>query len=438
MRHPGRCAMAAIAVIVSLATFVPAVARTQSRSSTPDTVVVSPAGPVRTVTAALALVAIGGHVIVRPGVYREPTIIVSRPVEIVGDRYPTLDGQGARQIMIVTADDVTVRGLRFAHVGTSFVEDRAAIRFVSARACAVLDNRFDDAFFAIYLAQSTDCRIERNVIHGNAATESTSGNGIHLWSSRRVTIADNRISGHRDGIYFEFVHDSRIERNTSEGNLRYGLHFMYSDDCHYTANTFRRNGSGVAVMYTKRVEMTDNTFDTNWGAAAYGLLLKEISDVTLTGNVFRRNTTGLLADGAARLVADHNEFIANGWALELEANTVDSRVTANNFAGNTFDVTTNGRGGGTTFAGNYWDSYAGYDLNRDGVGDVPHHPVRLFSLIAQRNETSLVLLHSALVGVLDAAERVIPSLTPETMVDSAPAMQPTRHTRALVLSQAYP
>ncbi|MDQ6830794.1 MAG: right-handed parallel beta-helix repeat-containing protein, partial [Gemmatimonadota bacterium] len=258
---------------------------------------------------------------------------------------------------------------------------------------------------------------------------------IHLWSSRGITIADNRISGHRDGIYFEFVHDSRVERNISEGNLRYGLHFMYSDDCHYVANTFARNESGVAVMYTKRVEMTGNTFGENWGAAAYGLLLKEISDVTLTGNVFHRNTTGLLADGVSRLVAHHNAFVANGWAIKLEANAVDSRFTANDFAGNTFDVTTNGHGGDATFAGNYWDSYTGYDLNRDGLGDVPHHPVRLFSLLAQRTEASLVLLRSPLVGVLDAIERVLPSLTPQSVVDSVPSMHPRRVVHALAQTE---
>ncbi|MDQ6829425.1 MAG: hypothetical protein M3081_11210, partial [Gemmatimonadota bacterium] len=147
----------------------------QSAHGRADTVFVSPEGAVRTLTSALALVARGGHVIVRAGVYHEPTIVVSQPVEIAGEGYPTLDGDGAHQIMTVTADDVTVRGIRFAHVGTSFVEDRAALKVISASGCAILDDRFDDAFFAIYLAHASSCRVERNVIHGNAATESTSG-----------------------------------------------------------------------------------------------------------------------------------------------------------------------------------------------------------------------------------------------------------------------
>jgi nitrous oxidase accessory protein len=389
----------------------------------PAEVVVSPAGPVRSIAAALGVVRSGGRVVIEAGTYREPEIVVARPVEIVGRGLPTLDGEGAHAILTVTADDVTVRGLRLAHVGTSFVEDRAALRVKNASGCAILDNQIEDGFFGIYLANVTGCRIERNVLRATNATESVSGNGIHLWSSRRVTIADNRVSGFRDGIYFEFVHETEALRNTSEGNLRYGLHFMYSDDCQYVGNVFRKNGSGVAVMYTHRVQMTGNRFEWNWGSAAYGLLLKEISDARLEQNLFAHNTTGLVADGANRLVADRNDFVDNGWAVKLEASTVDGSMTRNNFVGNTFDMASNSREPSTMLAGNYWDAYEGYDLNRDGVGDVPFRPVRLFSMIVEGHEPALILLRSGFVGLLDAAERVLPALTPAALADARPAMR---------------
>ena len=114
-------------------------------------------------------------------------------------------------------------------------------------------------------------------------------------------------------------------------------------------------------MYTKRVEMTGNRFEGNWGGAAYGLLLKEISDSRLDGNVFDRNTTGLFADGANRIRAIGNDFIDNGWAVKLDVQHPGRRFTGNNFIGNTFDVATNSRESTTTFAGNYWDNYRGYD-----------------------------------------------------------------------------
>lgn len=254
----------------------------------------------------------------------------------------------------------------------------------------------------------------------------SAGNGIHLWASSRNTIASNVISGHRDGIYFEFVHNSVIRGNVSERNVRYGLHFMYSDDCRYLGNTFRANGSGVAVMFTHRVEMTGNRFDGNRGSAAYGLLLKEISDSRLSRNVFTRNTTGLLADGADRLVADENDFIENGWAVQLDASSEGARFTRNNYIGNTFDVASNSSETSSTFSGNYWDGYRGIDLDKNGVGDIPYHPVRLFSMIVARNRPALVLLRSTFAGLLDKAEELLPVLTPSRLVDARPAMRRRR------------
>ena len=387
---------------------------------------VGPTSAVRSITEAIALARPGARIRVHAGTYREPTIVVDKAVEIIGEGIPVLDGEGQRGLLLVTADDVTVRGLVLRNVGSSFVEDRAAIRVTEARGCTIEDNRVENGFFGIYLSNVTDCRVDRNVLHATSTSEAGSGNGIHLWSSRRITISNNEISGHRDGIYFEFVHNSVIEHNRSEGNNRYGLHFMYSDDCRYLDNVFRHNGSGVAVMFTKRMEMVANRFEDNWGAAAYGLLLKEITDSRLTGNVFRRNTTALLADGASRLVAENNEFVGNGWAVKLDANTLDGRFERNDFIANTFDVATNNREQSTTFAGNYWDEYRGYDLNHDGIGDVPHRPVRLFSLLVAHNQPSLILLRSAFVSLLDAAERVLPALTPEMLADASPAMKPRR------------
>ena len=398
-------------------------ARAVAAQTAQTEVIVSPAGPVRTVGQALAIAKPGGRVIVRAGVYREPTIVVSRAVTIVGEPGAVLDGENARQIMTIEADDVTIRGLELRGVGTSYVEDRAAIKVQDATNCVIEDNRIEDAFFGIYLARVERCRVTGNRLHARKGKESASGNGIHLWTSNHITIERNEITGHRDGIYLEFAHDADVRDNVSEGNLRYGMHFMYSDDCRYVRNTFRRNGSGVAVMYTKRVVMTDNRFEDNWGSASYGLLLKEILEPELTGNRFTRNSVGLLVDGVTRLRARQNRFVENGWAVKLLASAQDGRFTANEFVGNSFDVATNSRETTTSFAGNYWDDYEGYDLDRDGTGDVPHHPVRLFSLLVASNEPMLITLRSPFVKLLDLAERVLPSITPETLVDASPAMR---------------
>src|SRR5690606_31426869 len=105
-----------------------------------------------------------------------------------------------------------------------------------------------------------------------------------------ITLEDNQVSGHRDGFYFEFVKNSVILRNTSSENLRYGLHFMFSDGNRYEDNRFVSNGAGVAVMYTREIIMRKNRFLNNWGPTAYGLLLKDISNSEISANLFQGNT----------------------------------------------------------------------------------------------------------------------------------------------------
>ena len=388
-----------------------------------DTLVVSPAGPYRTIAAAAAAAPPHAVVIVTAGEYREPTIVLTRPLMLQGRPGAVLDGESAREILRVEADSVTIRDLILRNVGTSYVDDRAAITVEDATHCTITGNRIENAFFGIYLANAGWCLIEGNVLRGEKGRETASGNGIHLWYSKEIEIRDNDVRGHRDGIYFEFVEDSRVEGNHAEANLRYGLHFMFSDRCSYRNNVFRANNAGIAVMYTKHVTMERNTFEDNRGTAAFGLLLKDITDSRVADNTFRRNSVGIFAEGMNRTEVENNVFAANGWALKLMANSEDNLFSGNEFAGNAFDVATNSRQNFSTFRENWWDRYEGYDLDRDGYGDVPFRPVRLFSWLVERNAPSLVLLRSLFVSLLDLAERVAPVITPAGLIDERPLMQ---------------
>jgi nitrous oxidase accessory protein len=197
---------------------------------------------------------------------------------------------------------------------------------------------------------------------------------------------------------------------------------MFSNDDNYTFNTFRNNGSGVAVMYTKRIRMTNNTFENNWGTSSFGLLLKDITKGYISNNTFSKNTSGIYMEGTNEVKAEYNNFLNNGLAVRMLANCEKDTLMFNNFMGNTFDFTTNGTENLNYLKGNYWDKYSGYDLNRDKKGDLPYRPVSLYSQIIEKIPSAVFLLHSFMAELLDKAERALPSMSNVNLYDNEPSM----------------
>lgn len=381
---------------------------------------------------ALASAASGDTIRVLAGTYAEGTLTVDRPLTLLGIGKPVIDGGEQGDVLVITAPDVTVQGFVVRGTLVSNINDNAGIKVKKSDNVTIVDNVLLHCFFAIHVTNSRNTTIARNEILGDPHVEETrQANGIHLWRCSGAEILDNLSQDHRDGIYFEFVTDSHVRRNRSLLNSRYGLHFMFSHRDTYSDNFFRDNGAGVAVMFSKEVEMRRNQFIRNRGASSYGLLLKEINDVVIDSNTFINNTTAMLVDGCNRAEVNGNIFQANGWGLRLFANSMDCHFVGNSFTGNTFDMSTNGNPVYNSFSGNYWDRYKGYDLDHDGIGDVPFRPLSLFAMVNERMPYAVVLSRSLLTQLLDQAERLVPSMTPEGLEDDKPLMKSPHGTRSL-------
>lgn len=362
---------------------------------------------------------------IHSGLYKEQNILIEKSLSLIGVENPVLDGENNFEVLTINANSVLVSGLTIKNSGYSSMKDLAGIKVMNSRQFLIKNNTLINSYFAIHIANCDNFRIENNTIRGTPGTdEQSTGNAIHLWKCLYASIKNNDISGHRDGIYFEFVGNSYIEQNNSYNNLRYGLHFMFSNKDSYIENKFTDNGAGVAVMFSNHISMYRNIFSMNRGASAYGLLLKEISDGDIKDNLFENNTTGVLMEGTNRLHITKNSFNKNGYALRVQASCSNNTVHDNNFNGNTFDVATNGSLVLNNFDGNYWDKYEGYDLKRDGIGDVPYRPVSLFSMVTENIPIASIFIRSLIVFLLDRSEKIIPSITPENLVDNKPLMKP--------------
>lgn len=365
----------------------------------------------------------GDTVLVDPGIYKEKNIIIQKSVTLKGINYPVLDGENKYAIISIKANNATVQGFKLQHTGRSEIRDLGAIMIYDSYKVSALNNILDDTNFGIYVQNSKKCTIKDNSITAYGKDEVQSGNGIHCWRSDSLIIIGNKIKGHRDGLYFEFVKHSLIWRNISRENVRYGIHFMFSNRNTYIANIFESNAAGVAVMYSKYIRMYNNCFLNNWGDAAYGILLKDITDSDISGNHFTKNTVGLHMEGCSRINLYKNIFNNNGWAVKIQASCDNNDFRGNNFLGNTFDIGTNGSLVLNTFTGNYWDKYEGYDLIKDNKGDIPYHPVSMYSMIIDSNPAALMLFRSLIVSLLDKTEKVLPGVTPENLKDNEPVMR---------------
>ncbi|TSA50915.1 MAG: nitrous oxide reductase family maturation protein NosD [Sphingobacteriales bacterium] len=377
----------------------------------------------KSISSALAIAKAGDEIMVNAGLYHEKNIEVKIRVTISGKNSPIVDAQEGGQIFLITHDSVKISGLTIQNTGMSAMNDYAGIRTQEANAVVLYGNVFLNCCYGIFLAGSNHCIVSNNVFKGNPAHQQLAGNGIHCWQCTHISIHDNDLTGHRDGIYFEFVYTSVISNNHSYENLRYGLHFMFNDNNRFVKNIFERNGAGVAIMYSKHITMLNNSYSENVGGSAYGLLLKDIQDSQILYNTFNKNTTAIYMEGVSRTVVLHNDFLENGWAMRVQSSCDDNTISFNNFFGNTFDIATNGTLVLNTYNCNFWDHYEGYDLNKNGIGDIPFRPVSVFGMLSESMPESMIMMHSFSVSLIDRIEKVVPDVIPENLVDNFPVMK---------------
>lgn len=378
----------------------------------------------KTVNEAVAASKSGDSILVHSGHYRDGNISITHPLSLIGIGRPILDGEMKYEIISMRANNIHISGFRIINSGEDEIKNIGAVRLYNSQYSTITNNIFENNYFGIYIQRGFRCLIANNrIITSRSKSQEGVGDGIHGWVSDELWIKNNHIEGHKDGIYLEKVINSYIYRNYSTKNLRYGLHFMNSNDDVYVNNVFDNNNAGVAVMYSNNVGMVGNSFINNWGDANYGLLLKDISFSKIKHNRFSNNTIAIFMDGATKIDFFKNKIENNGWAMKINSNCMENRVINNNFINNTFDVSTSGTMAMNDFKRNYWDKYEGYDLDKDKIGDIPFHPLSLYAVLVENNPSIMLLFRTFFVDLLDRTEKILPSLTPENFVDAEPLMK---------------
>jgi nitrous oxidase accessory protein len=383
-------------------------------------------GQYPTIQAALAGAKSGDVILVALGVY-EGNLVLDKTVHLVGEGLPLIRGTGSGSIVTVRAPGCTLQGFRIQHSGGSLMDEDSGILLHSS-GNRILDNQLSDILFGIYFFNSNDNIVRGNTIHGRTEIEQGErGAGLHFWNCLRNTIEQNTISDARDGMYLQNASQSSIRRNRV-ANVRYGLHYMYSNDNSFEDNVFENGVAGAAIMYSTRIQLRRNRFIHNRGFSSFGILFQDSTAIVAEQNVIADNGSGIFAEALRGSTFRHNLICGNDTAIEMFSSADGNEFTENNFIANLSPIHVIGMATSTHWSfsgrGNYWSEYDGYDLNGDGVGDVPFRIRNLYEKLESNHPRLRLYFQSAAAQALVAAERAFPIMRSASEADGHPLMRP--------------
>jgi nitrous oxidase accessory protein len=356
--------------------------------------------------AALRTATDGASIRVPRGLYRGP-FTLDRPVHLYAEPGAHLNGDHRTHTVAIQAAGVTLDGFEISGSGLDLSQDHAAV-YVTGPGATIVNNTIHDSLHGIYVRQADGARIEGNTILGTATIEQAvdpltvqnkpsegelcevsldqnrRGNGVHIWNSSHHLVARNHIRNTRDGIYFSFVDRSDVRENVID-EVRYGLHYMNSDENRFEGNIFRNNAAGAALMSSHDIVLRENQFLANQGHRSYGVLLQTVENSRLERNRVSGNTIGVFFEsGHGNRVSD-NRIEGNYIGIHASDSSDGNVFAGNRFVGNLHTVETTGGNLTSLWSadgrGNYWDDAVTLDLDRDGISDLPHRELDLFGAL---------------------------------------------------------
>ena len=365
----------------------------------------------------------GATIEVAGGVYAGD-LVIDRPIRLVGRGRPLLVGSGAGSVIRVRSDDVTIAGFDVdGRAGGDLGNDSSGIH-VSARRVIVRDCRITNALFGIYLREADGAAIEACRIRGIPGRDpGEKGSGIHVWNTGGFRLAGNEIVGVRDGFYIQSSSHGTITGNVAR-DLRYGLHYMFSDDNVFEDNVFEDGAAGTAVMYSKRITFRRNRFIHNRGFASVGLLFKACEDVVAEDNLIADNARGIFLEGSYRNQFRNNVIAESDVAIVLYDSCAGNSFQNNSFVANMTPLLLVGRRTDTRFDGNYWSDNGEPDLDDDGRTDRPYRLSSVFDHLRGNLTAADLMSDSLAASALGLAERMFPVLEPVRVEDRSPLARP--------------
>ncbi|WP_374496287.1 nitrous oxide reductase family maturation protein NosD [Zoogloea sp.] len=379
--------------------------------------------PGESIQAALTRAAPGDTVRVARGHYAE-NLRIDKPLSLIGQGRPTVDGRGKGDTIRIAAEDVSVEGFIVADSGADLGEQNAGI-YIQPGSHRARVSRCDFSYtlFGLWIEKAKDVVIEDNLITGKRDRDSSQrGNGIQLYNTTGARILRNNISFVRDAIYVDVSHNA-IFRGNRMHHSRYGTHYMNSYHNLWEDNDTYYNRGGLALM-----EVRDQVVRNNraWGNSDHGIMLRTIQDAVVENNIVAGNARGFFIYDAEYNTLRGNLVVDNQVGVHLWAGSVRNLVEKNDFIANREQVkyvaSKDEKWGAES--GNHWSNYVGWDRNGDGHGDVTYEANDMVDRLSWRHPMVKLLMASPAIQTLRLIAQQFPLLRAPSIVDPKPRMRP--------------
>lgn len=406
-----------------------------------------------------------GDVIVLQSGEHGASIRLAKRLVLEGAPGAVLRGPGRGSVVTVAAPQAVVRGLIIRGSGTDAEKLDSGVFVEKAASGALVEaNRIEGNLYGIYLHGAENAVARGNTIVGiKEGRVNEAGNGISVWNAAGAKVLDNDVSFGRDGI-FSITSKNNVFKGNRFRDLRFAVHYMYTNDSEIADNVSTGNTVGFAIMYSHRLKVSGNLSD---GDRDHGFLFNYANGSQISGNTVlgrlqpaeRWATSGmrtnearehglpaagepepLVAAGArsgpGKCVfiynANRNRFRDNWFegceiGIHFTAGSEGNEIAGNAFVKNQSQVKYVGtryldwsKGG----RGNFWSDNPAFDLNGDGLGDSAYRPNDLMDKVLWTAPQAKLLANSPAVQAIRWAQAQFPALLPGGVVDSHPLMTP--------------
>ena len=371
----------------------------------------------------------GDHITLAPGVW-QGNYTINTPITLSGSKNgdTILDGGGKGKVLHLKAPDSTIEHLTVRHSGNSqFDMDSGIFADRKAARAHIHHNRAENNLFGLYIWGPENALVEHNTVIGqNEGRVNDRGNAIQIWKSPHTIIRDNTLSGGRDGIYVTNSKYNLFENNTMR-NMRFGVHYMYTEDSEVAHNHTENLESAYVIMFSNRITVRDNS---GQDSREHGLMLNAVNDAKIHGNHIERANKCVFLYNANRNAFHDNHFENCTLGIHSTAGSTDNQNYRNSFIDNQTQVMYVG----TRYhewshdgQGNYWSDNSAFDLNGDGIADLPYRPNNILDQVLWRAPNAKILINSPAAQLLKYAQQQFPAIHPGGVVDSHPLMSPPQN-----------